>query len=75
MSAIRWVPSKSSRMGIAADPEVQAALAQTMPAASAQAAAPQASSDHTVMEKLIFGGLLLAGATMVVTLAFGGPRN
>jgi hypothetical protein len=39
-------------------------------AVQAQSAAP-----GTIYEKIILGGLMLAGATLVLTWAFGGSHN
>lgn len=61
---IRWVPAKSSRLG------------QVITASSA-VAAPNGMPQDTVpkneiIEKVMIGGLVLAGATLLWTWAFGG---
>ena len=56
---IRWVPAKSSYLG----------------QAGSLNAGSQDSENKAVMEKIIYGGLVLAGVALIWTLAFGGTHE
>ena len=58
MSRMRWIPAKA-KLG-------QAAPVSSMPA---PVQAPENKSG--ILEKVIFGGLILAGATAFITFVFG----
>ena len=76
---IRWVAPKSSRMsgvGTPADPVyVLSADDASAPASPAAPSPTGQQGGHTLMEKLIFGGLLVAGATAAVTVLFVRSRK
>ena len=62
---IRWVPAKSARLGQAVTGNPEAAVAVVAPPVEAQPAA------KGILEKMIYGGLMVAGAALVLTLAVG----
>jgi len=76
-SGIRWVAPKSARMGQSVTAETHSAVGPAAALATVPdaAPAPQAVGGPGLMEKLILGGLLVAGATAVVTFAFVGSRR
>lgn len=65
---IRWVQAKAASLG-------QASLATgpgTIPAEVPQGAP---TDTKAIYERVILGGFILAGATLVLTLAFGGSHK
>lgn len=61
---IRWVPAKSASLG-------QAVTAGVPVAVPATAAEVQPTANKSVLEKIIYGGLIVAGAAAFITFVFG----
>lgn len=58
---MRWVPAKRKQMGQAGTPMVPSMVQE-------QAAS---KNNGAVLEKVIYGGLILAGAAAFITFVFG----